>query len=422
MGVRSDSVDLIAFNQGTCEPQYQCVFTPDGFWLRRVIVNIVAFSLEKKREGKLMETSTPQEAYGKSRGELLSWLNSVVPSGLHQSIGGEIVKVEQCGSGIPYLYIVPRLFPQSPSALAAPAKVKFPARQEYEASANLKLLQEVFTKNQVEPRSLDVDKLSKRNFQANLEFLQWFKRLCDTRGLADPSAVAPDGGAAPPSSGLVSAGAGSGGGALVSASAGVSRGPPSANVARPLSAGGSPAGQSPGSRKPSGTVSAGRAPQRLFLHSGAVVPAASGPTSSRTAGGASSNGQSGGLVASRGGSSTDLTRRPLSSPSAQRSKSPVGPNAASLLRSTRPTVTSALTTSSGRSTTPTRASASATVMRSSSSRAAAAAVADETLSAVDRERRFYYDKLRRIEELVRQPAADGHDLAAQIQKILMAPN
>lgn len=39
---------------------------------------------------------------------------------------------------------------------------------------------------------------------------------------------------------------------------------------------------------------------------------------------------------------------------------------------------------------------------------------------VELERRFYYDKLRRIEELVRQPAGEGNELAVVIQKLLFA--
>jgi hypothetical protein len=39
---------------------------------------------------------------------------------------------------------------------------------------------------------------------------------------------------------------------------------------------------------------------------------------------------------------------------------------------------------------------------------------------VELERRFYYDKLRRIEELVRIPAGEGNELALVVQRLLYA--
>lgn len=64
-------------------------------------------------------------AYGKSRSELLSWLNSTLSPQAAHAIGGSITQVEQCGSGVPYLFLLPQIFPGNTSAAAAPSKASF---------------------------------------------------------------------------------------------------------------------------------------------------------------------------------------------------------------------------------------------------------------------------------------------------------
>ena len=111
-------------------------------------------------------------AYFVSRTDLVSWVNSVVPE-------CGIQKVEQCCTGVPYIQLLPFLFPQVATVVH---KAKIPARSEYECVMNLKLIQDVFSKNGI-TRNVDIEKISKGNYQANLEFLQFFKRFCDVRGV-----------------------------------------------------------------------------------------------------------------------------------------------------------------------------------------------------------------------------------------------
>merc|ERR1719161_2090025 len=66
-------------------------------------------------------------------------------------------------------------------------KVKMQAKTEVESIHNFKILQTAFSKKRVD-RYIDVDKLSKRSFQTNMEFLQFMKCYWDMH--------APNGGAA----------------------------------------------------------------------------------------------------------------------------------------------------------------------------------------------------------------------------------
>ncbi|CUG89418.1 Hypothetical protein, putative [Bodo saltans] len=401
-----------------------------------------------------MDPSSMDGAYGKSRGELLAWLNATLPVDLQQHTG-DIAKIEQCGSGIPYVFLLPRLFPNSASAQAAPGKVKFPARQEYEAASNLKLVQEVFSKNQIS-RNMDIDKMSKRNFQANLEFLQWFKRLCDNHSVGgggnDDADVQQHHQPAPLSHQQQPSGVGSG---VVSGSSSSASGRPTVMVRRLGGGGVSPSTSSPGSRKPStgagSTASAGGANGAGAVRSlFSVAPASSSRLAGSTAAAASGAPPSANGFA-RPLSAASSTREPSSSSSSftrgtvsrggapaaavggvvrsiisptRRSKSPIGP---------------ALSTSSGRSTSATRSLTPSSTTRpvygapsgasrgftpppgttaATSGRASVGSM--DPVGYVELERRYYYDKLRRIEELVRLPATEGNELALVVQKLLYA--
>eukprot|EP00331_Platyophrya_macrostoma_P003565 CAMPEP_0176425996 /NCGR_PEP_ID=MMETSP0127-20121128/11694_1 /TAXON_ID=938130 /ORGANISM="Platyophrya macrostoma, Strain WH" /LENGTH=378 /DNA_ID=CAMNT_0017807209 /DNA_START=34 /DNA_END=1166 /DNA_ORIENTATION=- len=372
-----------------------------------------------------------------SRSELLQWFNSVLPESLLQCIGGELTRIEQCGSGIPYLFVLPKLFPQSPVAAAAPSKAKLPARQDYESCCNLKILQDVFAKNHVEPRCLEIDRMAKRNFQANLEFLQWFKHLCDVRGvqrddimdderLSTPptSTAAADAMMADPSPGLqrrtVSSGGHGSSNQLMKLSA--------------LSNPPSPGANGASSRRDAASSSAGvvrsiRPPNRI------VIPAAPGLSpqpSSRSMGAASTSSiaysaTGGGIVRSSapsvavGGGEAVVGRTPNSSSRlvspVRRSKSPVAavsPFGSSVSRSLTPTAALRPTSRSG---------SSSRVGGNAASASSAAAAADQALlSSVDLERRFYYDKLRRIEDLIHHVTETSSQgtLATQIRSILYA--
>lgn len=353
-----------------------------------------------------------------SRTELLQWFNSVLPDSLLQCIGGELTRIEQCGSGIPYLFVLPKLFPQSQAAVTAPSKAKLPARQEYESCCNLKILQDVFARNHVEPRCLELDRMAKRNFQANLEFLQWFKHLCDVRGVQ-------------PDSQLLTAGRGdsdivtSGGDVPEAAAVGA---PPRVNSNPPSPGSGAPR------KVPSAssvlTQSAIRPPGRI------AIPAAAGQSpqpSSRSAGVASN--ASTGLTGVVRNAASIAAAGPSGAPNSawgrispvRRSKSPVSmlspySSAAgashAVGRSVTPTAINRPTSRSGSS-----SRLMSTASATGHAAASASASADQALlSTVDLERRFYYDKLRRIEDLIRQiPSSSSNAaLASQVQAILYA--
>lgn len=111
-----------------------------------------------------------------ARTELLNWLNAQLPDNV-----SPIRKVEDCGRGVPYVALLPYLFPSEAGRLASSSRVKLQAAHEFEAASNLKVLQDVLQKHNIgRPPSLeDPHKLIKGNFQANLALLQWFKGFVD---------------------------------------------------------------------------------------------------------------------------------------------------------------------------------------------------------------------------------------------------
>mmetsp|Transcript_6876 Transcript_6876/g.12614 ORF Transcript_6876/g.12614 Transcript_6876/m.12614 type:complete len:240 (+) Transcript_6876:62-781(+) len=100
------------------------------------------------------------EAYFKSRGELLAWVNDLL--GLH------ISKVEECATGAFHCQIIDAIYPRRIKM----SKVNFGARYDHEYTANFKVLQDAFTKLGVK-KIVPVQKLVKAKYQDNLEFLQW---------------------------------------------------------------------------------------------------------------------------------------------------------------------------------------------------------------------------------------------------------
>ncbi|KPI88615.1 hypothetical protein ABL78_2283 [Leptomonas seymouri] len=112
--------------------------------------------------------------------ELLEWLNRSMPmEAPNRSKTPMMLKVEDCGYGVPYVLMLPTMLPIIHTPLLT-SKVKVPARADYEAVINLKIMQDALRRNGIViPGVLanNQQKLIGRNFQANLQLLQWFRGL-----------------------------------------------------------------------------------------------------------------------------------------------------------------------------------------------------------------------------------------------------
>lgn len=102
---------------------------------------------------------------GESRQELIQWLNSLLQL--------NITKVEQCGTGAALCQVFDSIYMDVPMS-----KVKFNVNAEYAYVQNFKVLQNSFTKHQID-KPIPVQALIKCKMQDNLEFLQWTKRFWD---------------------------------------------------------------------------------------------------------------------------------------------------------------------------------------------------------------------------------------------------
>ncbi|EAS32722.1 microtubule associated protein EB1 [Coccidioides immitis RS] len=100
-----------------------------------------------------------------SRQELLAWLNNLLQL--------NITKVEQCGTGAAYCQVYDSIFMDVPMS-----RVKFNVNTEYAYIQNFKVLQNTFTRHQID-RPVPVEALVKCRMQDNLEFLQFTKRFWD---------------------------------------------------------------------------------------------------------------------------------------------------------------------------------------------------------------------------------------------------
>ncbi|KAL2752907.1 hypothetical protein ACRALDRAFT_1052679 [Sodiomyces alcalophilus JCM 7366] len=138
---------------------------------------------------------------GESRQELISWLNSLLQLNM--------TKVEQCGTGAALCQVFDSIFTDVPMH-----RVKFNVNSEYAYIQNFKILQNTFTKHQID-KPIPVEALVKCKMQDNLEFLQWTKKFWDLNFPDhEYDAVArrkggslPSGGPAPVRAGAGSAGA-----------------------------------------------------------------------------------------------------------------------------------------------------------------------------------------------------------------------
>ncbi|XP_062132772.1 microtubule-associated protein RP/EB family member 1 isoform X4 [Drosophila sulfurigaster albostrigata] len=101
-----------------------------------------------------------------SRHDMLAWVNDCLQS--------QFTKIEELCTGAAYCQFMDMLFPNS-----VPVKrVKFRTNLEHEYIQNFKILQAGFKKMSVD-KIIPVDKLIKGRFQDNFEFLQWFKKFFD---------------------------------------------------------------------------------------------------------------------------------------------------------------------------------------------------------------------------------------------------
>ncbi|GAP88923.1 putative RP EB family microtubule-associated protein [Rosellinia necatrix] len=102
---------------------------------------------------------------GESRQELVAWLNSLLQLNM--------TKVEQCGTGAALCQVFDSIFLDVPMS-----RVKFNVNGEWAYVQNFKILQNTFTKHNVD-KPIPVEALTKCKMQDNLEFLQWTKKFWD---------------------------------------------------------------------------------------------------------------------------------------------------------------------------------------------------------------------------------------------------
>ncbi|KAH8390028.1 hypothetical protein KR200_005649 [Drosophila serrata] len=93
---------------------------------------------------------------------------------VNDCLQSQFSKIEELCTGAAYCQFMDMLFPNS-----VPVKrVKFRTNLEHEYIQNFKILQAAFKKMSVD-KIIPVDKLIKGRFQDNFEFLQWFKKFFD---------------------------------------------------------------------------------------------------------------------------------------------------------------------------------------------------------------------------------------------------
>ena len=106
------------------------------------------------------------QGYFVGRKELIGWVQ--------QYFQPNFSKVEDCASGVVYCQIIDSIYPG-----AVPmSKVKMGAKTEVDFIHNFKILQTAFSKKRID-RAIEIDKLSKKSFQTNMEFLQFMKCYWD---------------------------------------------------------------------------------------------------------------------------------------------------------------------------------------------------------------------------------------------------
>lgn len=113
-------------------------------------------------------------AYFVGRKELLSWLNTLLEINYK--------KVEQISNGAAMCQVMDTMYPNK-NALS---KVNFNATMDFEVLNNFKILQSEFKRVGIE-KVVDIERLKQGRFQDNLEFFQWMKRYYDINPHSDAS-------------------------------------------------------------------------------------------------------------------------------------------------------------------------------------------------------------------------------------------
>eukprot|EP01041_Mallomonas_annulata_P000199 gene199-358_t len=121
------------------------------------------------------------QAFFVGRKEIMDWINETLETNLQ--------KVEQTASGAVACQLLDIMHPGH----VPMHKVNWAAKQDFEFVGNYKILQTSFTKLQID-RGVDVNRLVQGRYQDNFEFMQWYKRFYETqvsdgRGDYDPAAV-----------------------------------------------------------------------------------------------------------------------------------------------------------------------------------------------------------------------------------------
>ena len=101
-------------------------------------------------------------AYFTSRKDILDWINNL--------LNLKLTKIEQTASGAVACQLADYIFPGSINT----SRVNWEAKNDYDYVNNYKLLQDSFNKHKVQ-RFVDVNKLIRGKYQDNLEFMQWYK-------------------------------------------------------------------------------------------------------------------------------------------------------------------------------------------------------------------------------------------------------
>jgi microtubule-associated protein, RP/EB family len=102
-----------------------------------------------------------------SRNDLLRWINSL--------LGSDYDRIEQLGTGAAYCQIINMIYGD-----LCMKRVRFDANQESQYIQNFKILQGAFDKHGIE-KGIAVERLIKLRCQDNLEFVQWLKKLWDSK-------------------------------------------------------------------------------------------------------------------------------------------------------------------------------------------------------------------------------------------------
>lgn len=111
-------------------------------------------------------------AYFVGRKELLQWLNTLLQINYK--------KVEQISNGAAMCQVMDTMYPNK-NALS---KVNFNATMDFEILNNFKILQSEFKRVGIE-KVVDIERLKQGRFQDNLEFFQWMKRYYDINPHSD---------------------------------------------------------------------------------------------------------------------------------------------------------------------------------------------------------------------------------------------